>query len=156
MAEVTREGVEGGSTRYRAGVSGVSNVSASIVAILAAVLVSWLGVPAAGGLLIGGAALVLVERAKVREERLLVVPGVGIQTETEYGNGKVAARFFRIEAVRQVFVHEAITGCKVIACLAFVVHGQNKLVVAFSQSRLSQNALSKMYCELDNLLFEDD
>lgn len=64
-------------------------------------------------------------------ESVLVVADMGVQLTVSYRFGGLSCRFIDIADVQDVFVHEAIAQQRTRYYLAFVVRGEDKLVLAF-------------------------
>eukprot|EP00741_Cyanophora_paradoxa_P011254 tig00020554_g10873.t1 len=67
----------------------------------------------------------------VRSERLVVVPGVGVQLETRYGCGLTTSAFLDGDAVDDAVIVEGVSLFSVRFYLAFLVRGASEMAVAF-------------------------
>ncbi len=96
------------------------------------------------------------QRARVIEESLVVMPGVGLATEAVRADGALASRAFYPEAlVRELFLSEAFSWCAVVTRLAMLVAGSDKLVICFPHCRPRPRDLALVYEQAHGALWGD-
>jgi hypothetical protein len=95
-----------------------------------------------------------IQRARVVEESLVVMPGVGLATEAVRADGALASRAFYPEAlVHELFLSEAFAWCAVVTRLALLVGGSDKLVVCFPHCRPRARDLALVYEQAHDALW---
>lgn len=84
----------------------------------------------------------------VKEETILVTQGVGVQLSTTFYSGHSKTRFLDMHRIGAVVLNEGITMHRVIVYLAFIVAGQDRMVVAFEHLRPPLTTLVPIYRSL--------
>ena len=69
----------------------------------------------------------------------------------KYVNGSESTRFLDRDKIASFFIHEAIVGSKVTYQLAFMLHGENKLALAFKHVYPGLHSLQTVYMSLKKL-----
>ena len=87
----------------------------------------------------------------VSEESVLILRDFGIQLRMKYANGSESTEFLDRDKIASFFIHEAIVGSKVKYQLAFMLHGENKLALAFKHVYPGLNSLQTVYMSLKKL-----
>ena len=75
----------------------------------------------------------------------MVVRDMGVQLTVIYESGHKKVRFIDKSKIRGVVLNEGITMHRVIVYMAFLVHGQQKMAVAFRHLRPSAKELTNIY-----------
>ncbi|CAM9856141.1 unnamed protein product [Discosporangium mesarthrocarpum] len=118
--------------------------------------------PASGnpGLGILGLGIVLVcllwsfqHRLIVKEESLLVIPDLGVQIATKYADGRETTQFLDRAKIKEVLINEGITMQRVIFYMAFIVVGQDEMVVPFNNLKPRLDVLAEIYRGTRALIF---
>jgi len=72
------------------------------------------------------------KRGQVIEESLIVIRDLGVQLETKYASGKRTHRFIDKRTIKSIIINEGIKSYNFIFYMAFIVEGNNKMILAFS------------------------
>jgi len=83
---------------------------------------------------------------RVTEQRILIIPDIGLQLETIRNPGTIDREFFPLEIVHGIVLYEAVTVFKVVLQLSLMVANREKMVNLFSAFELTQ-------CQLKEILF---
>ena len=77
---------------------------------------------------------------RLKEESLLVLRGLGVQTTTSSSTylSTATTRFIPTTAIQDIFIHEAFKGFEVRFYLAIVVEGEEDVVVVFPVCSIRQ------------------
>eukprot|EP01101_Sappina_pedata_P003992 TRINITY_DN1633_c0_g1_i2.p3 TRINITY_DN1633_c0_g1~~TRINITY_DN1633_c0_g1_i2.p3 ORF type:complete len:128 (+),score=34.68 TRINITY_DN1633_c0_g1_i2:160-543(+) len=78
-------------------------------------------------------------------ESLLVIPDIGVQVITKYYGGKSIHRFVDKTQIKSIVINEGIHSFRVIFYMAFIVKGQDKMIIAFENLLPRLNDLTKVY-----------
>ncbi|TYZ64409.1 hypothetical protein PybrP1_007708 [[Pythium] brassicae (nom. inval.)] len=92
----------------------------------------------------------------VVEESLLLVPSLGVKLSTRRRNGAVSVRFLDQSDICAVILNEAIVFNDVVYYLAFMVEGQDSMVLAYEAFRPRVAVLQQIFCEVKGALFPDN
>ncbi|MES1914517.1 MAG: hypothetical protein MHM6MM_006578 [Cercozoa sp. M6MM] len=91
---------------------------------------------------------ITIEKRAVFEERIIVMRQVGVQFESVTKGGSVKRTFLDDTAVKSVVLNEGVSMCRVLSYLAFRVHGQDKMKLAFENLWPRYSTLVSLYAEL--------
>ncbi|GBG30314.1 Phosphatidylinositol N-acetylglucosaminyltransferase subunit H [Hondaea fermentalgiana] len=69
------------------------------------------------------------------EERLLVIPEVGVQVETVTHAGSVQKEFYAVDQIEAIIINEAISWCRIVFFLALVVPSRGKMQIVFANTQ---------------------
>ncbi|KIW02206.1 uncharacterized protein PV09_06362 [Verruconis gallopava] len=91
-----------------------------------------------------------------REESLLVLRGLGIQTTSSSATflSTSSTRFIPTTSIQDIFIHEAFKGLEVRFYLAIVVEGEQDVVVVFPNLLPSLNIIEKVWRGARSCLYE--
>lgn len=93
--------------------------------------------------------LVVKLRRRVKEESLLVMTSLGLQTTTTFVTGRQESRFINSENIDDIVISEAISMHSVIFCLAILLHNVDSkdpsLVPLFQNTLPRLDALKMVY-----------
>ena len=67
----------------------------------------------------------------VREERITIISGLGVELKTYYSLCMCKTRFLGDGSIQGILVHESIRGSRVHYSLAFVIHADKRLMLCF-------------------------
>ena len=95
--------------------------------------------------------IILYQNWSVSEESVLILRDFGIQLRMKYANGSESTRFLERDKIASFFIHEAIVGSRVTYQLAFMLHGENKLALAFKDVYPGLHSLQTVYMSLKKL-----
>ena len=90
----------------------------------------------------------------IREERLIVIKGFGVQFESSTAFS-IQKRFHPISSIVSVFVHEEVGAFSVSTCLAFVSGTEEGLIFPFFETKASVALVVEAYRACDRLICED-
>jgi len=65
------------------------------------------------------------------EESLVVIRDLGVQLETKYLSGKKTHRFIEKQRIKSIIINEVIKSYNFIFYMAFVVEGNDRMILAF-------------------------
>ncbi|KAK3244942.1 hypothetical protein CYMTET_45469 [Cymbomonas tetramitiformis] len=129
-----------------------------LVAITVAVCKVWLAnvdfihVILGSGFLFG--LLLLYWRRGVHSESVIVAPKYGIQLCTRFRSGVVKQHFIDVSTLQSCFINEAITTVNVEFYLAFLVEGENTLLLAYPTLRPRLELLKQVYGAVQSTVFQ--
>lgn len=68
----------------------------------------------------------------VKEEKITIINGIGIELKLYYSIGAVKTKFIGDSSINAILIHESIHGSGVRYALAFIIQGDKKLTLCFS------------------------
>ena len=98
---------------------------------------------------------------RVKEERLLLIPHVGIQTTTVY-TFHSTSHFVDSSLLKDLIIHEAISGWSIISFMAFIVSGEEKsgkrgrMHVVFPKLKPRRDVLVNVYKGVRAVVYGDE
>ncbi|DBA00621.1 TPA: hypothetical protein N0F65_007750 [Lagenidium giganteum] len=95
-------------------------------------------------------------RAAVVAESLLVIPGLGVQLTRRCRSGAKTIKFIDVANIRAVVVNEAITFSQVVYYLAFLVQGEERMILAFESFRPRIAVLQEILRTTRSIVFSDE
>jgi len=91
----------------------------------------------------------------VKEESLLVIRDIGIETKTKYYSGRVKNRFIDKSKITAIIINEGFRFHSVISYMAFIVENKSKMVLAFESFFPKLNVLLKIYNGTRAVIFDE-
>lgn len=95
----------------------------------------------------------------LQEESLVIIKDVGIQLTKVRKDGSTSHQFYELSVLRNVVINEvrltqAMTPYDVYFYLAFIVTGQDQVIVPFQHFKLSLPQVKEVYYSAQDLLFK--
>ena len=94
----------------------------------------------------------LSSRAKVVEERVLAVRGLGLTVSTRFASGHITSRFIDSNSIQSIIVNEGFKNCGVHFYLACVVADCHRLQLLFQESRPRLPVIARIYRDITAIL----
>jgi len=84
-------------------------------------------------------------KGEVIEESLIVIRDLGVQLETKYRSGKQTHLFIDKRRIKSIIINEGIKSYNFIFYMAFIVEGNNRMILAFHTLFPRLNTLIPVY-----------
>ncbi|XP_031093810.1 uncharacterized protein LOC115998379 isoform X3 [Ipomoea triloba] len=72
---------------------------------------------------------------RVVRESVIILPGFGVQLETQYRSGRITRRFVASSKILKPVLNECVTPVTCYWSLSLIIHGEEQLLVVFKELR---------------------